>query len=90
MDLEKKIREAIADYNKYRQSYVTANLIELEDNTFKVNFEGNFFESCCMDEYFIDLVHELVPEIDVQFRGFRYLKDKKFTAEYEIRDVKKK
>ncbi|MEF8832662.1 MAG: hypothetical protein V5A66_03980 [Candidatus Thermoplasmatota archaeon] len=81
---EKKIRSAIESHNEYKADIAEAELIEIEEEIFKVRFEGNFCLSCCMDEYFLDLVHELKERgIKTEFKGFHQVGGRSFIAEYE-------
>ncbi len=81
------IEEALESYNKYRGSLVTAELISVEDNTFKVRFEGNFCSYCGMDEYFVDLIYEMEAKgVESKLLEVRPDSDSGFLAEYEVLD----
>ncbi len=78
------VKKAIESHNEHKSAIAEAELIEFEEGKIKVKFEGNFCLSCCMDEYFIDLVYEL-EEIgaEVEFVDFYGAGKKAFVAEYE-------
>lgn len=76
------LKKSIKQYNKYRSPRATAELKEIDDKGFKVQFEGSFDESCCMDEYFFDLVYELKDEnVETKLLNFEF-KDGKYTADF--------
>jgi len=52
--LLKIIKKVIKEYNKYRSPEVTARLIDIEDNFFKVEFGGSFCYTCGFYDYFDD------------------------------------
>ncbi len=84
MDKE-KILSAIKSHNDYKKDIAKAELVEAGEEELKIKFEGNFCLSCCMDEYFIDLVYQMEDEgIKVEFKDFQQVGDKSFIAEYEI------
>jgi len=79
-----KILSAIKSHNEYKSDIAKADLIEINEKSFEVKFEGNFCLSCCMDEYFIDLVHDLKDEgIEANFKAFYQVDSRSFVAEYE-------
>ncbi len=81
---EEKIRDAIESHNEYKVDIAKAELMEIEGKTLKVKFEGNFCLSCCMDEYFLDLLHELKERgIKTDFKKFHQIGGRTFIAEYE-------
>lgn len=82
---EEILEKAVKTYNKYRSSIATAKLLEVSGDRFKVQFEGNFRRSCCMDEYFVDLVYELKTEgLETELLEFHPGGDEKFVAEFKI------
>jgi len=81
---EEIIRSAIRSYNEYKADIAEAELIDVEGETYKVKFEGNFCLSCCMDEYFLDLVYELKDrEIETELKAFYQIGERSFIAEYK-------
>lgn len=83
---EKILKEGIEEYNKYRSPRATAKLLEFDGKQLKIEFKGTFDTSCCMDEYFLDLVYELEEKgINVEFLNYN-LKKNKYVAVYEVKD----
>jgi len=83
MDKE-TIQSVIESHNEYKADIAEAELVSLDEETLKVKFEGNFCLSCCMDEYFIDLVHELKEKgTKTELKSFHQIEAKTFIAEYE-------
>jgi len=83
---EEKVCSAIKSHNEYKADIAEAELVESGEEELKVKFEGNFSLSCCMDEYFIDLVYQLEDEgIEVEFKDFQQVGEKSFVAEYEVK-----
>jgi len=81
---KEKILSAIESHNEYKSDIAEAELVELGEKIIIVKFEGNFCFSCCMDEYFIDLVYEFKKMgIEAEFKDFQKVEDKSFIAEYE-------
>ncbi len=78
------VKKAIGSHNEHKSAIAEAELVEFEEGEIKVKFEGNFCLSCCMDEYFIDLVYELEElGAEVEFFDFYGTGEKAFVAEYE-------
>lgn len=89
MRKKKSLQKAIEEYNKLRSPYATASLENMKEKYFQVEFEGHFCESCCMDEYFLDLVYELESKgLHVEFVEFRFIEGKRFLARYKFVDTK--
>ncbi len=84
MDEVTILRIAIKSYNEYKGDIAEAELVDIEGGTYKVKFEGNFCLSCCMDEYFLDLVYELKDrEIETELKVFYQVGMRSFIAEYK-------
>ncbi|TXT57142.1 MAG: hypothetical protein BAJALOKI2v1_530006 [Promethearchaeota archaeon] len=74
---EKLLNKVIKRYNKYRSPRATAELRRADEDLFKVQFEGSFDDSCCMDEYFFDLVYELKDEgLETELMDYKFEKGK--------------
>lgn len=83
--MEDLLETTISEYNELRSPYAKAKLLEVKGSIIKVQFEGHFCESCCMDEYFLDLVYELEPKgIEIEFLGFHFVESETFIAKYRI------
>ncbi len=67
-DLDKFVLRTIEIYNRYRSPEATAKLLKLEKDSFTVEFEGSFCQSCGVQDYFEDLIHELetLSKIEVE------------------------
>lgn len=85
-EVKKVLNKAIKEYNKYRGPRAIAKLLKINKKQFKVQFEGNFDASCCMDEYFSDLVH-ILEEKGLEVKALDYSKKKgKYITIYKIKD----
>ncbi len=81
---EEIIESAIESYNEYKADIAKAELVEAGGQKIQVKFKGNFCLSCCMDEYFIDLVYKMKDmDIETELKDFHQVGDKSFVAEYE-------
>ena len=58
-DLSKLILTTVEVYNKYRSPEATAKLLKLEKDSFTIEFEGSFCQSCGVQDYFEDFIYEL-------------------------------
>lgn len=81
---EEVLKKVIKRYNKYRSPRATAELKGIDGRLFKVEFAGSFETSCCMDEYFFDLVYELKREgleaelLEYEFEKGKYIASFRF------------
>ncbi|NIQ07096.1 MAG: hypothetical protein GWO20_15635 [Candidatus Korarchaeota archaeon] len=79
------LKRTLREYNELRSPYATATLLTIDSDEFKVQFEGHFARSCCMDEYFLDLMYDLKEKgIETKFQGFEHVGVERFVAEYKI------
>ena len=46
-------------YNRYRSPEAKAKLLKLNKDSFTIMFEGPFCQSCGVQDYFEDFIHEL-------------------------------
>ena len=53
------ILRAIEVYNKYRSPEATAKLVGIKKDGFIIDFKGSFCQSCGVNDYFEDFIHEL-------------------------------
>jgi len=58
-ELNRLVLRTIEAYNRYRSPEATAKLLKLEKNGFTIEFEGSFCQSCGVQDYFEDFIHEL-------------------------------
>lgn len=83
------LQKVIEEYNELRSPYAKASLEKIKKNYFTVEFEGHFCESCCMDEYFLDLVYELDAEgVQAEFIEFQFIEGERFVARYKFVETK--
>jgi hypothetical protein len=53
------VLRAIEAYNRYRSPEATAKLVGIKKDGFIIEFKGPFCQSCGVNDYFEDLIHEL-------------------------------
>jgi len=53
------VLRAIDVYNRYRSAEATAKLIGIKKDGFIIEFKGPFCQSCGVNDYFEDFIHEL-------------------------------
>jgi hypothetical protein len=53
------VSRAIEVYNRYRSPEATAKLVGMEKDGFIIEFEEPFCQSCGVNDYFEDFIHEL-------------------------------
>ena len=58
-DLSKLVLRTIEVYNRYRSPEAMAKLLKLEKDSFIIEFEGSFCQSCGVQDYFEDFIYEL-------------------------------
>jgi len=61
------VLRAIEVYNRYRSPEAIAKLVGVEKDGFIIEFEGPFCQSCGVNDYFEDFIHEL-EDISKSFR----------------------
>ncbi len=89
--MREKIKQAIKTYNKYRKNIAHAELLEIDKNMFRVEFNGTFHNSCCMDEYLKDLIHELEKHgIIVELKNHKQTDTNTTTAKYITKQTTQK
>ncbi|MGD9131615.1 MAG: hypothetical protein PVH73_08615 [Candidatus Bathyarchaeota archaeon] len=57
--LNDTILRAIEVYNRYRSPEATAKLVGIKKEGFIIEFKGPFCQSCGVNDYFEDFIHEL-------------------------------
>jgi len=55
----KAVDNAVKDFNRYRIPEVEAEILEINEEGFKVKFKGTFCETCGFYDYFDDLKYIL-------------------------------
>ena len=53
------VLRAIEVYNRYRSPEATAKLVGIKKDGFIIEFKGPFCQSCDVNDYFEDFIHEL-------------------------------
>ena len=53
------VLRTIEVYNKYRSPEATAKLVGIKKDCFIIEFNGSFCQSCGVNDYFEDFIHEL-------------------------------
>jgi hypothetical protein len=66
--LNELVSRTITVYNKYHSPEATAKLAGTEKDGFSIEFEGPFFQSCCVNEYFEDFIYDL-EDVSRSFRA---------------------
>jgi hypothetical protein len=61
------VLRAIEVYNRYRSPEATAKLVGIKKDGFIIEFKGPFCQSCSVNDYFEDFIHEL-EDISEAFR----------------------
>jgi hypothetical protein len=61
------VSRTIKIYNKYRSPEATAKLFGIKKDSFIIEFKGHFYQSCGVNDYFEDFIHEL-EDISKEFR----------------------
>ena len=64
--INKKIKKATDNFNKYRKPEAIAELISLKNNKIIIKFSGSFIKGCCVNDYFDDFVFELNNKIKIE------------------------
>jgi hypothetical protein len=58
-NLNELVLKTIKIYNRYRSPEATAKLVQIKKDNFTVEFSGSFCQSCGVNDYFEDFIHEL-------------------------------
>ena len=58
-NLNDVVLRAIEVYNRYRSPEATAKLVGIKKDGFIIDFKGPFCQSCGVNDYFEDFIHEL-------------------------------
>ena len=81
---------AIEVYNKYRSPEATAKLVEAKKDSFIVEFEGPFCQSCGINEYFEDLIYD-IEDINgclrAEIKAIEPAGPQSFRVQYVVEDV---
>ncbi len=86
MSLEKAVKQAIEDYNRYRSPEAKASLVEVGGSVLTVDFEGPFCMSCGVSDYFEDFIYELkrYAEVKLTIKSFEQIEMEKFRVRFSF------
>jgi len=84
MSLEKAVKQAIEEYNRYRSPEAKASLVEMGNRKLTIDFEGSFCRSCGVSDYFEDFIYELKrhAEVEMTIQGSEQIKPEKFRVKF--------
>jgi len=87
-ELNKLVFRTVEVYNRYRSPEATAKLLRLEKNSFTIEFEGAFCQSCGMQDYFEDFVYEfegLSSDVKVEIQEIEQTSPRSFKVQYVVK-----
>ena len=76
-------------YNRYRSPEATAKLVGMKKDGFIIEFKGAFCQSCGLNEYFEDFIHELEDiskAFRVEVRRTEPAGPQSFRVKYSVKD----
>lgn len=79
---------AIEVYNRYRSQEATAKLLKLEKDSFIIEFEGSFCQSCGVQDYFEDFIYELEglsSAIEIEIGEIEQTRPQSFEVKYVVK-----
>ncbi len=84
--LEKAVKQAIEEYNRYRSPEAKADLIEVGNSQLTVDFEGSFCRGCGVSDYFEDFIYELKrhAEVEMIVTSFEQIEMEKFRVKFSF------
>lgn len=87
--LKDLISRTIEVYNRYRRPEATTKLVEIEKDGFTIEFRGPFCNSCGVNYYFEDFIHEL-EEISktskVEVKTIESSGSESYEVQYKVKD----
>jgi len=70
LDLARRIREAVEEYNRYRAPEAVARIVSFDGEKLVVRIEGSFCETCGINDWVEDLVYVLQDHgVDATLEG---------------------
>jgi len=86
-ELSKLILRTVEVYNRYRSPEATAKLLKLEEDSVTIEFEGSFCQSCGVQDYFEDFVHELkgISSIEAGIQEIEQTSPQSFKVQYRVK-----
>jgi hypothetical protein len=83
------ILRAIEVYNRYRSPEATAKLVGIKKDDFIIEFKGPFCQSCGVNDYFDDFIHELEDisgAFSVEVKATEPAGPQSFRVQYGVKD----
>ncbi|MBC7109674.1 MAG: hypothetical protein H5T46_01490 [Archaeoglobi archaeon] len=53
----REVKKAVENFNRFRSPEANATIVEISEKKVIIRFEGPFMNSCCLYDYFDDLIH---------------------------------
>lgn len=88
-NLNDLVLRAIEVYNRYRSPEATAKLVGMEKDGFIIEFKGLFCQSCGVNDYFEDFIHELEDisgAFSVEVKAIELVGPQSFRVRYGVKD----
>ena len=88
--LSKHVSRTIEVYNRYRSPEVTARLVNQMKDGFTIEFEGALCQSCGVQDYLEDFIHELAEVsgcVEVYIGKIEQTSLQSFKVYYKVRNV---
>ena len=83
------VLRAIEVYNRYRSPEVTAKIVGIKKDGFIIEFKGPFCQSCGVNDYFEDFIHELEDisgAFSVEVKATEPAGPQSFRVRYSVKD----
>ncbi len=83
------VLRAIKVYNRYRSPEATAKLVGIKKDGFIIEFKGPFCQSCGLNDYFEDFIHELDDisgDFNVEVKATEPSGPQSFRVQYGFKD----
>jgi hypothetical protein len=85
LELARRVREAVEEYNKYRAPEAVARIISFDGEKLVVRIEGSFCETCGINDWVEDLAFLLQDHgLDAELEGIIEPEDPFSTEEWRI------
>jgi len=87
--LDDVVLRTIEVYNRYRSPEATAKLIGIKKDCFIIEFKGSFCQSCGVNDYFKDFIHELEDisrDFSVEVKATEASGTQTFRVRYDVKD----
>lgn len=87
--LDDVVLRTIEVYNRYRSPEATAKLVGIKKDCFIIEFKGSFCQSCGVNDYFEDFIHELADisrDFNVKVTATEAAGPQTFRVRYDVKD----